>query len=311
LNISVIIPVFNAAPFVRKSVKSALEQEETAEVLLIEDCSTDNSLEICKQLEKENKKVKLHRHSDGKNHGAGASRNLGIEKASCEFLAFLDADDYYLPGRFKKDTEILEGDETVDGVYNAIGFEIYDKEGEVRHIQNPFKELTTISELIPAEELFYRMSPTGSAGHFHIDGLTTRKKLFSKIGGFDTKLELSQDTHVLIKMTLLGRLEAGVLDRALAIRGVHSGNRIKDQEKLEQMRPLMYKSLLKWSRKKGIETDKRIILWEHYAQWTFHIKTQKCNRIKFFHKRKIYFMFFALMHPFVLKSKKTWRTIIR
>ena len=48
--VSVIIPVYNAAPFVRQAVESALAQPETAEVVLVEDNSPDNSLEICQQL---------------------------------------------------------------------------------------------------------------------------------------------------------------------------------------------------------------------------------------------------------------------
>ena len=58
-NISVIIPVYNAAPFVGKAVESALIQPEVGEVLLIEDGSKDNSLEICKRLAEEYDKVKV------------------------------------------------------------------------------------------------------------------------------------------------------------------------------------------------------------------------------------------------------------
>ncbi|MGZ5284046.1 MAG: glycosyltransferase family 2 protein, partial [Kaistella sp.] len=77
MKISVIIPVYNAAAFLRKAVESALKHTAVAEVLLIEDASPDHSLEICKELVSENQKVKLFQHHDLGNHGAGASRNLG------------------------------------------------------------------------------------------------------------------------------------------------------------------------------------------------------------------------------------------
>ena len=101
LNISVIIPVYNASAFLKKAVESAIQFEEVKEIILVEDGSTDHSLEVCEILENEFGAVKLFQHPDKGNHGAGATRNLGLEKATGDFIAFLDADDYYLPNRFE------------------------------------------------------------------------------------------------------------------------------------------------------------------------------------------------------------------
>jgi glycosyltransferase involved in cell wall biosynthesis len=66
---------------------------------------------------------KLNYFSTGqRNHGAGATRNLGIEKASQNFIAFLDADDYYLPNRFDAEKELFKNSE-IDGIFGAIGVE--------------------------------------------------------------------------------------------------------------------------------------------------------------------------------------------
>ena len=78
LNISVIMPVYNAASFLRKAVESAVELNGVKEIILIEDGSTDHSLEICMELSSLFDKVKLFQHPDKGNHGAGASRNLGL-----------------------------------------------------------------------------------------------------------------------------------------------------------------------------------------------------------------------------------------
>ena len=110
MTISVIIPVYNASAFLKKAVNSALQFEEVKEILLLEDCSTDDSLEICRKLAEENTKIKLFQHPDKGNHGAGASRNLGLSKASQDFISFLDADDYYLPNRFKAENELFKND---------------------------------------------------------------------------------------------------------------------------------------------------------------------------------------------------------
>lgn len=61
-NISVIIPVYNVAKYFRESVKSALVFDEVGEIILIEDNSPDNAIEVCLQLEKKYDKVKLFRY---------------------------------------------------------------------------------------------------------------------------------------------------------------------------------------------------------------------------------------------------------
>ena len=105
--ISVVIPVFNAEKYLRNAVNSALRQEEVSEVVLVEDCSPDNCLAICQELAETSPKVRLLQHPDRQNHGAAESRNLGIRSARGDFIAFLDADDYYLDDRFKVAVEIL------------------------------------------------------------------------------------------------------------------------------------------------------------------------------------------------------------
>lgn len=265
MKISVIIPVFNAAPFIRKAVESALNQEETAEVLIIEDCSTDNSLEICLQLEQEYEKVRLFRHADGKNHGAGASRNKGIENASCEFVAFLDADDYYLPNRFKQDREILTNYPSIDGVYNALGIEYYQETDEIKE-RFRGREHTTVAEHIDPDRLFEEMAPIGPKGYFSGDTLTIKKSAFKKAGLFDTELKVTQDTHMWVRLAAVCRLATGSIDTPVAIRGVHENNRSQPEE-IKKYHLQLYQSLFGWAVENRIEHSRIKRLWElYYAQ---------------------------------------------
>ena len=104
--VSVVIPVYNAERYVARALASALAQPEVGEVILVEDDSPDRALEVCRSLANEHAgKVRLLRHPDGRNHGAGPSRNLGIRAARHPFMTALDADDHYLPGRFRRDAE--------------------------------------------------------------------------------------------------------------------------------------------------------------------------------------------------------------
>ena len=154
--ISVIIPVYNAESYLRKAVQSAVNLVEVGEIILIEDQSPDNALALAKKLEQEFEKVKLFQHPDKKNHGAGASRNLGIQKASCEYIAFLDADDYYLPNRFVKDKLVFETHDNCDGVYSAVGTHFYSQESKKEFFEKGFgyQEILTLTGEVPHRNFF-------------------------------------------------------------------------------------------------------------------------------------------------------------
>jgi glycosyltransferase involved in cell wall biosynthesis len=135
MKISVIIPVYNAKKYVSKAVDSALQFKEVEEIILIEDGSPDNALIVCRELAQKHDRVQLFQHPDKKNHGAGSSRNLGIEKASKDFIAFLDADDYFLPNRFDAEKELFK-DPEIEGVFNAIGTEFLTEKGKEDFLSN-------------------------------------------------------------------------------------------------------------------------------------------------------------------------------
>ncbi len=80
--VSVVIPVYNAVPYVRQAVESALAQSQVREVLMVEDGSPDNALEVCRELAAEYPRVVLLRHPNGENRGAGASRTSAFWRSS-------------------------------------------------------------------------------------------------------------------------------------------------------------------------------------------------------------------------------------
>ena len=157
MKISVVIPVYKAERYVEDAVESAVAQPETGEVILIEDCSPDNSLVICKNLATKYDNVKLLRHEGGKNQGAGPSRNLGIENATYSHIAFLDADDYYLENRFSNASKIMSDNPYVDGVYEAVGSDFENKEAERRFYKAHAEKtpIATISRDIHPDQLLY------------------------------------------------------------------------------------------------------------------------------------------------------------
>lgn len=252
MNISVIIPVYNAEKYVSQAVASALQFDEVKEIILVEDQSPDNALKVCKTLEKSDVRVKLYQHADGKNHGAGASRNLGLQKATGDFIAFLDADDYYLPNRFDAEKELFQNPE-VDGVYGALGVHYYSETARAQNFVLFGDRLTTVYKNHPPEEVLPgQLNMLGSFGLFSIDALTLRKKsLDEKIQPFfKTHLRLHQDTEFLFRVSFYLKLFPGILHEAVAVRGVHEDNRITKVE-----------------RKKVKPSTSRVLLWREVSQW--------------------------------------------
>lgn len=206
LQITVVIPVYNSAKTLHRAVYSVLQQHEVQEVLLVEDGSVDESLHISWQLAADNKKIKVLRHKGGRNKGVSASRNLGIIHASNSWIAFLDADDYYLPNRFKITTTIISDDDEVDGVYEMCGVPG----------TNGLTPMAPLQRVQP-HNLFESLQPLGNKVWFHINGLCVKKTIFQRCGLFDEKLQTSEDSFQWFKMSLAGKLVSGDISKPVAV----------------------------------------------------------------------------------------------
>lgn len=308
LNISVIIPVYNAVSFVTEAVESALSQPETAEVILIEDGSPDDSLAVCHELAERYEKIRLLRHTDGKNKGAAASRNLGMKNAKFGYFAFLDADDYYLPGRFSKAREAFEVNPDCEGVYEAIGRHVENEAGLFRweSAHKPNFNLHTVTTSIPSEELGKELID-GGKGDFSLDGLVFKKKALEKIGFMNEKLRLDEDTDFILKLAIKSKLLPGRLDEPVAMWRIHDHNSVSAQKSANQERKRRLKfwvSFYKWCEKnasseiqyltlnKMLEYVGRKNIIDRFPRRFFSVKQLKLFRI----------LIFLFEHPIFLKE---------
>lgn len=97
--ISVIVPIYNVARYLGECIESILHQSYTnLEIILVNDGSTDNSLQVCEQYQKQDPRIKLITE---KNHGRGPARNLGMTLVTGDFVLFVDADDTIGPDHIK------------------------------------------------------------------------------------------------------------------------------------------------------------------------------------------------------------------
>lgn len=91
INVSVIIPVYNTAKYIRDTLLSVMNQTlKDIEILVINDGSTDNSLEIISEIQKSDKRIRVYNQE---NKGQATARNKGLEEASGEYIYLMDSDD--------------------------------------------------------------------------------------------------------------------------------------------------------------------------------------------------------------------------
>lgn len=98
--ISIILPVHNVEPYVKQCLDSIVSQTYgNFELLCVDDCGTDDSMEVVRDFAEHDKRIRILRHN--KNQGLGAARNTGMNLASGEFITFIDSDDWVLPDFLK------------------------------------------------------------------------------------------------------------------------------------------------------------------------------------------------------------------
>jgi glycosyltransferase involved in cell wall biosynthesis len=179
--ISVIIPTYNRAHLLNRTIQSVLNQTfHDLEIIIVDDASTDGTEELIKNFN--DSRILYFRHE--KNKGGSATRNTGIKHASGEFVAFLDSDDEWLPEKLEKQMEIFDkAPKTLGVVYTAFRYE-----GGKSRITIP-KYRGNIFEFILVNNC------VGTASTPLI-----KKECFIKTGIFDEQLPCGQDWDLWIRL---------------------------------------------------------------------------------------------------------------
>lgn len=248
--LSVIIPAYNVERFIEKAIQSALEQKEVTEIIVVDDGSTDSTVQLIMQLKNENSIITLYQHPNKVNKGRSATRNLGIQKANGDFIAFLDADDYFLPNRFTNDFKLFQEIKDCDGVYNAVGFHFYSMVSD--EYKSEMERQFTITKNIEPQRLFDALL-NGTYGYFHINGLTLKKEVFNKTGVFNTNLAVCEDFDFFLRLSLKCVIISSNKTELVAKRGIHTNNVFNRRDLYEVNDLKLYESMYEWSSKNNID----------------------------------------------------------
>lgn len=117
--ISVIMPAYNASKYIGKAIISVIKQNySNLELIIIDDCSSDNTSEIIQQFQKNYENIVYIKMEN--NSGVAKTRNKGLSIASGQYIAFLDSDDVWLEDKLTKQINIFKENKGIPFTYTAI-----------------------------------------------------------------------------------------------------------------------------------------------------------------------------------------------
>lgn len=236
--VSVIIPSYNREKLISRAINSILNQTyKNIEIVVVDDGSTDKTEDVIKQLNVSNLKyIKL-----SKNRGACKARNIGIENASGEYIAFLDSDDEWVPDKLEKQINFMEKHDADIVVCNFY----YEKNG---------KRIVKISKnhgkIIRKNEILgINMVTTGA--------ILAKKSVLESVGLFDNCLPRYQDWDLILR--IMDKYVVYLINEPLLIQYFQSASITNSTSKEKK-----YSSLLKIyeKNKKDYDCDKK-----GYSDW--------------------------------------------
>lgn len=219
---SVVIPAFNAAATLARAIESVRAQSWAAhEILVVNDGSTDGTADVARQF---GETVRLIRQ---KNSGVSVARNAGAAMATGDWLAFLDADDWYAPDRIRLHAEwiaegasldCLTGDyEYRDDAGKLLGTSMAQHESGRMMLQKAAGATREVIET-PAEIAAF------VADHFgDTHTLSVPRARFLELGGYPTGFKVCEDVHFLARLMARSH-RVGVICQSLGVYVIHGGS---------------------------------------------------------------------------------------
>ena len=204
--VSVIIPNYNYGRYLRKTIDSVLAQSyPNVEVVVVDDGSKDNSLEILREYE--GKVLTIEQ----RNGGVSSARNSGVKNSDGEFVAFLDADDLWLPEKLEKQIAKFQANPEIGMVHCAMTY--IDAEDRVKN------EIETgLDGWISEEFLRFERSCVVGAGSTAL----VPRAVFDEVGGFDSRQTTAADWD--FSYRIASKYEIGYVRESLVLYRLHGTN---------------------------------------------------------------------------------------
>src|SRR5688572_15976770 len=187
--VSVVIPAYNRENFIKAAVESVQAQDiDDIEIIVVDDCSKDKTVSVVEKMT--DPRIRLIKHEQNK--GEAGARNTGVRAAQGKYVAYLDSDDTWLPGKLKAQIDVMESASSdIGGVY-TLHYRLY-QDGRKSVAGHPPK-----GQRLTFENLLVKGASI-SAG----STLMFKRELYDKVGAYDENAPLYVDWDWLLRLTRL------------------------------------------------------------------------------------------------------------
>ncbi len=230
---SVIIAAYNAGATLSKAIDSVLAQSYAAyEIIIVDDGSTDDTPVVASQY---GDKIRYHFQ---KNEGVSNARNKGVELAKGDWLAFLDADDWYYPQRLYWHVELLRSNPDLDFLIGDYHYGRADGAVIRRSIEATAFGLKTLTMADEHESVLFGAAEMGELipSYFgHTSTFSLPRETFLALGGYAQSFSIGEDIHLLIRLCASSH-KAGVICKPMGLYYVHDAGLIRSDVVTAQIR---------------------------------------------------------------------------
>ncbi|HHT23873.1 MAG TPA: glycosyltransferase family 2 protein [Bacteroidales bacterium] len=304
---SIIIPLYNKAPYIEKALRSVQAQTfREFEVIIIDDGSTDNSFDIANKLIVEflnstdqNPPLGGHRGASQPNQGVSTARNNGVKLAKFPYICFLDADDWWAPTFLEEIKRLIE--EFPDaGIYGASYYKVKDgkyisanigvdegfQQGYINYCQvyskTMWMPLTSISVCIP-------------------------KKVFESENGFKPNLKLGEDFDLWIRIAM--KYSVAFLNKPLAFynQDINIENRAVSKKVYNPSEHMLFEDYTLFMKNEEFKyLYERLFLYAFLQYYIYGVNSGAIkNKLKTIHWKNHnfkYYLFYKIIPKYILKA---------
>lgn len=299
--ISVIIPTYNGSENIQRAITSVLNQDyPNIEVIVVDDASTDNTVEVVNGIK--DSRLKIIEHKVNKN--GSAARNTGIKVSTGKYIALLDDDDEWLPTKLSKQTEYLKKKDNKE--WKAIvGSYVTEKNGKQK------ETILTKEGDLRKEVLLMEVSMSVGSG------ILIEKKAIEELGGFDEKYLRHQDLEFILRyfrkyklatfsdiiLKRFGHSGTPSGEKILVVKGLYLEDFKLDIESFgEKVAKKIYaRQWLQVSKHFSLDGDLENTLKYYFKSLSFGIL--KANTIKFLPNENYLSIPFYLLRAMIFKTK--------
>lgn len=224
--VSVVIPAYNSAAFLRQAIDSVLDQTYSdLEIIVIDDGSSDDTEAVARSF---GDRVSCFRQQ---NRGVSAARNHGIKLARGQYLAFLDADDLWAPQKLAEQIPLFDQDAEIGLVYSDWGVVSEDGESQASfHSSRPAASGYVFDELV-------------RTGFILTSGTVVRRSCLADVGYFDETLSIAQDYDLWLRICY--RWKVAVVNKALVTKRCWDGSLSSNLPKTAAERIALFEKTLR------------------------------------------------------------------